>query len=57
MGRMIGSSISRITSGRVLPYPENVQEDAKLAFVRCADYGILDFSVIIAPSTANLPYP
>src|ERR1035437_570195 len=25
--------------------------------VRCADYGIFDFSLMISPSTANLPYP
>ena len=27
------------------------------ALLTCADYGILDFSLIISPSTANLPYP
>jgi len=27
------------------------------AFLACADYGILDFSLIISPSTANLPFP
>jgi hypothetical protein len=34
---------------------ENVQEDAKLSALDV--YGILDFSLIISPSTANLPYP
>jgi hypothetical protein len=27
------------------------------ALLTFADYGILDFSLIISPSTANLPYP
>jgi len=27
------------------------------AFLTYADYRILDFSLIISPSTANLPYP
>src|ERR1035441_8135775 len=27
------------------------------AFLTCADYRILDFSLIMSPSTANLPYP
>jgi hypothetical protein len=31
--------------------------DESLAFLTYVDYGILDFSLIISPSTANLPYP
>lgn len=27
------------------------------ALLSCADYRILDFSLIISPSTTNLPYP
>src|ERR1019366_1683558 len=35
----------------------HAHEDAKFSVLDGADYRILDFSLIISPSTATLPYP
>src|ERR1039458_2398608 len=39
------------------PAAAHAQRMPRSAFLTYADYRILDFSLIISPSTANLPYP
>src|SRR5664280_2367889 len=47
-----------------VPHPRMAHHPGKTStrmrsstFLTCADYRILDFSLIMSPSTANLPYP